>query len=617
MANELMIPQYTAEEYYNSSAPYEWLYSHREDKFLLKQLTQQMKAQAGAVGVRCFVALFNAYCESVKSRQGEIVGRSTEFENQPIELLSGEYLCNENGVSVVDKFGYQEVICRHAILPIRRLINIDSGEERLEIAYRKGRTWRSIIAEKAVIASSSQILQLAAFGIMVNSDNAKQLSTYLLDMEELNYDTIPEQKSVGRLGWVVAHGFSPYFEDLIFDGEANFRHIFNAVRESGSRQKWMDAMLKLRAERTSGRMFLAASFSSVILEPCGLLPFFLHAWGGTETGKTVGLLVAASVWASPRIGEYVSTFNSTAVGQEMTASFLNSLPMCLDELQIQSSSGIKDFDRIIYQLTEGVGRTRGAKTGGLQRQTTWKNCIITNGEHPISTANSGGGAVNRVIEFECSEKVYSDLVGLCAVINENFGFAGREFITYLQSPGALERVNEIQKEFYRELLKSDSTDKQAASASAILAADKIATELIFQDDNALTVSDMAAIMTKREEVNVNRRALDYIYELVARNPSHFSSNDFGDYKVEVWGKKDNGYIYFVKSVFDREMTAAGFNSASFLAWASRQGILDTNDGRRTKRARISGSVLNTVCIREDWLAQERPLSDEEFNDLPY
>lgn len=616
MDNELMIPQFSADDYYTSSAPYEWLYTFKDDKFLMKQLTQRMKAQAGALGVRCFVALFNAYCESIKSRQGEIVGRSTEFENQPMELLCGEYICNENGVCLLDKFGYQEVICRHAILPVRRLVNIDNGEERLEIAYRKGRTWRSIIAEKSVIASSSAILQLAAFGIMVNSDNAKQLSTYLLAMEEMNYDTIPEQKSVGRLGWVVAHGFSPYFEDLIFDGETNFRHIFNAVQQKGDRQKWVDAMLKLRAERSPGRLFLAASFASVILEPCGLLPFFLHAWGGTENGKTVGLMVSASVWASPKMGEYVSTFNSTAVGQEMLAGFLNSLPMCLDELQIQSSAGIKDFDKMIYQLTEGIGRTRGAKTGGLQKQNTWKNCIITNGEHPISNTNSGGGAVNRVIEFECAEKVYSDLVGLCAIINENYGFAGREFVSYLQSDGALERVNEIQKEFYRELLKSDSTDKQAASASAILAADKIATELIFHDGNALTVADMAAIMAKRDEVNVNRRALEYIYELVARNPMHFTANEYGDYKAEVWGKIDTGCIYFVKSVFDREMTAQGFNSTSFLAWAKRQDILVTDGGRRTKNARIAGSLLNTVCLRSGKSGQEAPTDDGDIDELP-
>ena len=600
MKNEIaVIPEYTADDYYNSSAPYKWLYQFKSDKFKLKQMTQKMKDKAGAVGVKCFISLFNSYCEMQAQRSGEMLANSTQFDGQDMELFSGEYICDETGVFVHDKFGYEQNICRHPIMPVQRLCNVDSGEERLKLAYKKGRFWRSIVVEKSVLASSSGILQLAANGIMVNSENAKPLSTYLLEMEQLNYDLIPEQKSVGRLGWISDHGFSPYVDDLVFDGETNFKHIFSAVKSSGSREAWVNVMRNLRSEKSPGRLFLAASFASVILEPCGLLPFFLHAWGGTETGKTVGLMIAASVWACPKLGEYATTFNSTLVGQEMTASFLNSLPMCIDELQIQSSSGVRDFDRIIYQLTEGVGRTRGAKTGGLQRMNTWRNCIITNGEHPISNSSSGGGAVNRVIEFECDEKVYSDLVGICAVISQNYGFAGREFVEYLQQDGMFEAVNAIQKEYYRELLKSDSTDKQAASASAILAADAIATELIFKDGNNLTVADLEKIMTKKAEVNVNQRALEFVYELAERNPNRFKANEFGDYQGEVWGKKEDDCIYFIKSVFDREMANAGFNSTAFLAWAKRMGYIDTDKNKRTKKAWILGGSVNTVCVKKE------------------
>ena len=600
MGNDyLEIPQYEADDYYNSSAPYEWLYQFKSDKFKLKQMTQKMKDKAGAVGVKCFIALFNSYCEMQAQRNGEMLANSTQFDGQDMELFSGEYICDETGVFVHDKFGYEQNICRHPIMPVQRLCNVDSGEERLKLAYKKGRFWRSIVVEKSTLASSSGILQLAANGIMVNSENAKPLSTYLLEMEQLNYDLIPEQKSVGRLGWISDHGFSPYVDDLVFDGETNFKHIFSAVKSSGSREAWVNVMRNLRSEKSPGRLFLAASFASVILEPCGLLPFFLHAWGGTEVGKTVGLMIAASVWACPRLGDFILTFNSTSVGQEMTASFLNSLPMCIDELQIQSSSGVRDFDRIIYQLTEGVGRTRGAKTGGLQRMNTWRNCIITNGEHPISNSSSGGGAVNRVIEFECDEKVYSDLVGICAVISSNYGFAGREFVEFLQQDGMFEAVNAIQKEYYRELLKSDSTDKQAASASAILAADAIATELIFKDGNNLTVADLEKIMTKKAEVNVNQRALEYVYELAERNPNRFKANEFGDYQGEVWGKKEDDCIYFIKSVFDREMANAGFNSTAFLAWAKRMGYIDTDKNKRTKKAWILGGSVNTVCVKKE------------------
>lgn len=609
----VVIPEYTAEQYLNTSEPYEFLYQYKENKFMLKQLLQKMKAKAGAVGVKCFVALFDAYCQMQAKQQGVILENSTQFDGQELELFSGEYVCDDLGVMLQDKYGFENIICRHPIMPIRRLVNVDSGEERLQIAYRKGRAWRTLIAEKSTIASSNKILDLASNGVLVTSENAKALSKYLLEIEDLNYETIPEQKSVSRLGWV-GGGFSPYVDDLVFDGENNFKNIFNAVKSSGSREKWIDTMKLLRAEKTAGRLFLAASFASVLLEPCGLLPFFVHAWGGTETGKTVGLMIAASVWASPKMGEYITTFNSTLVGQEMTSSFLNSLPNCMDELQIQSSAGVKDFDKIIYQLTEGVGKTRGSKTGGLQKQNTWKNCIITNGEHPISNANSGGGAVNRIIEFECAEKVYSDLVGICAIINQNYGFAGREFIEHLQQEGMFEKVNALQKEYYRELLKSDSTDKQAASASAILTADHIATELIFKDGNNLTVQDMANIMTKKDEVNVNIRAYDYILELVARNPNKFKTNDFGEYQGEVWGKIDGNHLYIIKSVFDREMQNAGFNSTAFLSWAKRMDYLLTSKERRTIVSRVAGTPTNCVCIIKK---NEQELPEIEDDDLEF
>lgn len=618
MPNELAIPEFTAEEYASSHIPYEWLYKHRQNKFLLKQLTQQMKAKAGALGVKGFIGLFNAYCESMAKQSGEMLERATQFDNQPLELMSGDYICDENGVRVLDKFGYESMVCPHPIMPIRRLINVDSEEERIEIAYKKGYIWRSIIVEKSTLSSSSKILELAAYGVIVTAENAKALSSYLFNIEQLNYSVIPEKRSVGRLGWIGTHGFSPYLEELEFDGETTYKHIFNAVEKAGSREKWIDAMKKVRSEKTVGRIFLAASFASAILQPCGLLPFFVHLWGGTGTGKTVSLMIAASVWASPKLGEYITSFNSTDVGQEMTASFLNSLPMCIDELQIQVASGTKEFDRMIYKLTEGFGKTRGAKTGGLKQTVTWKNCILTTGEYPMINANSMGGAAIRVIEIESVDKVYSDLVWICGVINENHGFAGEEFANFLQKEGVLEQVNALQKEFYRELLK-EGEEKQAASASAILAADKIATELFFKDDNALTVDEISKYLTKKSEINANTRALDYIFELVGRNPAHFKPNEFGEYKTEIWGKVDEDNIYIVKSVFDRELSLAGYNSASFLSWAKRTGMLvcDKDRSRRTKKAKIGDTVLNTVCISKTICISE-PSEDEVFpliNDL--
>ena len=625
--NEFALPDFTKQDYMETTRPYEWLAGFENDPFTLRQKMLQMKADATSKGARGFVSLWNDFR---KSRQLTITqpGLVTNFPKQPLNLCTGgKYICDESGV-MVNRFGAELCICLHPVLPVKRLINIDTGEEKLEIAFYKGGLWRRIIVSKADLASSTQILQLAAYGIMVNSENAKWLSTYLLEMEHLNYlplegyntDTIPEQRSVSRLGWTDDQkAFSPYVNDIIFDGEVSFRHIFSAVKSAGSPDVWIMAMKKLRAERGAGRFFLAASFASVLIEPCGLLPFFLHSWGQTETGKTVGLMVAASVWASPKMGEYIATFNSTAVGQELFAGFLNSLPLCLDELQIQSSAGLKDFDKIVYQLTEGVGRTRGAKTGGLQKQSRWRNCILSSGEHPISSSGSGGGAVNRILQLEIKTKIYHDLPDLCRIIALNYGHAGKAFIDHLQLPGNLDRVRELQQGFYEALLKGLSTEKQAASASVILAADKIATELFFQDGNALTIEDMASVMASREEVDANRRALRFIFDMIASNPDRFDVTTGG----EVWGKtsRDESCIYIIKTIFDRAMASEGFNPAAFLSWADRMNLLNKDLGHRTKNCSFNSTTIRTVCLKynkaEALLNSDGQLDFTQDDDLPF
>jgi hypothetical protein len=206
---------------------------------------------------------------------------------------------------------------------------------------------------------------------------------------------------------------------------------------------------------------------------------------------------------------------------------------------------------------------------------------------------------------------------LCGIIKANYGFAGREFVEYLQTDGAIERVSQIQKKYYKELLKSDSTEKQAGSASAILAADFIATELIFKDGNNLTVDDLSVIMTKKDDVCVNSRAYDYIQELIGRNPNKFRANDFGDYPGELWGKIETSEVYIIKSVFDREMSLAGFNSTAFLSWAKRNNLLICDKNKRTKKSRVmpGGSVLNCVCIVTN--KENKEESDEDFDDIPF
>lgn len=597
--NEIQIPDFTKEEYLMTTIPFEWLDNFSENKFQLMQVLCQMSEKAAAVGVKNLKSMFKIYQESITANQGNIIFNSTNFDGQELQLDCGHWKCDEFGVTGIDKLGWEFVACTHPIMPVQRLVNIDTKIEKLKIAYKKGRQWRYIIVDKKTLASNTAILQLADYGVAVNSENSKYLVRYLTDIESMNYDRIPELNSVGRLGWITDCEFSPYVDNLVFDGDTTFKHFFESVKTYGSYDKWLEVAKSVRAGTSiPARIMLAASFASVLVEPCGGLPFFVHLWGNTEGGKTVALMLAASVWANPRLGEYVHSFNGTGVAQELSASFVNSMPLILDELQIMKEK--KDFDQIIYQLTEGVGRQRGAKTGGLQRTGTWSNCILTSGEMPISGSSSGGGAVNRIIDVEYTKAIFENPVYVAETIKKNYGYAGKKFIEKISNDCVMDNIRAKHKEYLKLLQQSESTDKQSMSAAIILTADFFATELIFKDGNNLSIDDIKPYLSTKTDVSQNLRAYEYIMDVIAMNENKFASNMSAVKDgIEVWGKIDDEYIYFNSTKFRAVLKDGGFNATSFLSWLKANNLIDVDKNQTSKNTRIG--KLGVRCI---WLKIE-------------
>lgn len=559
-----------------------------------------MSAQAQTVGIRNLAALFKAYMETVSGTSAPGFNR-TDFTGQELELDCGSWSASDTGIYGTDKLGFEVVACYHPIMPVQRLVNVDTKVHKVMLAYRLGRRWETVIEDKNMISDSRSIIGLSKYGIMVNSETSKALVRYLADVEQLNYDTIPEVSSVGRLGWIDGYGFSPYEEDLVFDGEETFRTRFESIQEKGSRQAWLDCVRSVRAGKTPGnvvaRIVLAASFASVLVKPCSCLPFFVHLWGGSETGKSLSLVLAASVWANPEIGVYIQTFNATEVGKELGAAFCNSLPLVIDELQLVKDNR-KDFDKMIYQLSEGVGRARGQKQGGLQKTPTWRNCIITTGEFPIISSNSGEGAVNRTIEVDCHDtKLFDDPKKTATSLYANYGFAGPEFVKHLMEDGVQERVQKLQDAMQDTLKTGDTMDKQTASAALILAADRLAEEWIFQDGIFLQPEDISKYLVSKEAVNQNARALQYLYDFININQSRFTP-EADAHQGEIWGELDGEYACIIRSKFDQILSDEGYNASAFLGWAKNRGYIHcSKKGEPTKPKRINGRVSRCVWLK--------------------
>lgn len=565
---------------FDGTAPYDYIYRFAANAFQMMQVYNVVAAQARELGVKNFAKMFESY-KRVQRGSGynlDLEQAATNFPDQPMELRCGRYTCDAGGVACEDKGGYHTLVCSHPLMPVKRMENIDTGEQKVEIAFSRGGVWRYNVVDRTVLSSANKIVDLSRYGMDITTESARDVVKYLATIDALNYDKIGEVRSVGRLGWVGDHLFSPYVPDLRYDGDAGYAATYKAVHPQGTLEGWLEAARHGRESSVITRVMLAAAFASVLVEPCDALPFIVHAWGGTGAGKSVSLMLATSVWADPTAGAYFKTFNSTSVGQEMTAGFLNSLPLCLDELQVIKDK--KDFDQTIYTLCEGVGRSRGAKAGGLQRMQTWRNAIITTGETPITNSDSGGGAVNRVINMDCQdEKLFADPRWAVSVMRRNYGHAGRAFVERLTG-GAMDRARELQKEYYARLTGQDSTEKQALSASLLLAADALATELLFQDDLALTVEDLSPMLVTKAEADVNARCYEWLTGFIAVNSNRFDES--ADNKGEVWGKIEGDTCYFVATKFEQIMREYGYSSSSFLSWCSRVGKIRRQDNKHFK-----------------------------------
>lgn len=553
-----------------------------------------------------FNNVYKSFVLDYAQRQKQ-TGQKTKFTDQPLELVCGEWTANDLGVRAVhyDKnaMPMPVVACSHPILPVEILKNVDTAQERITLAYFKSATWQTITVDRSVCANANKIVDtLSQFGIEVTSDNAKNMVRYISECVGLNPLTLNPKKSINRLGWV-GNSFTPYAEDIRYEGDMDYEVIFRNVKEAGSFEAWKDLCADLR-QNIPLRMMMAASFASVLLEPLKILPFVLHVWGTTGTCKTVALMVAMSIWGNPKMGGLVKTMNMTKNAIMRNASFLCSIPFAGDELQTIKDKWQGNFDQLIYQITEGVDRGRARAYGGVEETRTWKNSFLFTGEEPITKANSGGGSKNRVIEIAIDGPLVDDGHHVSNVVQENYGFAGRKFVEYLQEQET-EKVVERYRAIFDELCRLDTTDKQAMAMACILLADEIAVKLFFTEEQALRVEQVKQYLQSAYEVDVAERAYQSVLNWAAKNPVRFEDPKAPDStnKGEVWGKIGGELLIINRDVLLEYLDQGGFDyTAVSRKWNDKGYLKRTPQGKfihNTKVYGIKSSYIKLILPQDD------------------
>ena len=578
----------------DSLEPYQYAHTFANNQLQLEIVLKNLAKQAkpyGVVGVKSF---YNAYVKDISKKDKkakQTFENTTDFTGCDTEMVCGEWIATDTSIYKLNRYGEEEIACTHPIYIKERLRNIDTGMVKLKIAFSENYRWTDIIVAKSVIASSNKIVELSDKGVSVTSESSKTLVRFLNDLEHLNYSDIPERRCCSRLGWIDGEGFAPYNDNLEFDGDLNLSHVFNSVKQEGDYGLWKQEIKKICSYNYINKIVLAASFAAPLIKQLGINNFFIHLWADTETAKTVSIICAASVWANPRIGKYIQTFNSTNVGKEKFAEIANTLPVFFDELEIATDR--TSFDREIYELSEGAGRLRGNKYGTTDKTSTWHTCFITTGEKPIITENSKGGAMNRIVEVHCTSKLIENGRDTCEIIYNNYGYAGKEYIEAIEKA---EGINNIYKHYYKELEYELKTEKQTSIGAALLTSMHLASNIIFGNEIALTVSEVSEFLNSKETMNIHARAYNYMMEYISRNSNKFTATS----TTEILGKLSDMECYIIKSVFDKICEEQNYNPTAFLSWLATNGKLTKKSkDKNTASVRINGIKTRCVCIAID------------------
>lgn len=520
------------------------------------------------------------------------------IKGAPVALREPEgWLISDKGISHIDeKKIVPSLVCRTPIILTKRLRSIETGEEKIEVAFKRDDNWHKAIFPRSTVFTSRGITALADLGCTVTSENAKLVVKYLEGLEAENIDVITKADSTSTFGWQTKGKFLPgHADDIVLDIEPSLRGWAAAYHANGTMEEWLK-MIRPHRERDKFRFILAAAFTAPLLRILSQRIFMVYNWGGSKGGKTAALKAALSVWGDP--DKLMVNFNATQVALERMAGFYNDLPLGIDERQLAGNKQ-EGLERIVYMLASGTGRARGSKGGGLQALNTWRTVCLATGEEPLSTETSQTGVSTRVLEvyggpFE-SEREASLMHQQTAL---NYGHAGAVFMDHLieaDEKAIVEAYSEMTEAVYK--IARGTSGSHIAGIAAVALADIMADTWIFSEDppKEFTYSEeawnralrMAETMINEQissgVADVNENATQFVVDWIYSNWNQFGEKVVG----QSFGIADDGArgkVYIYPSLLNQALTRSGFSPRKTLKYLAENGYIETSiasDGKKS------------------------------------
>lgn len=583
-----LIPTDWTQESFITKTAFDWLWEQKENEDIFPYIMQKAKEKAEELGITksTFNELWKKYEKTHEPEpKQQILGDFvTMFPEQPVQLRCGKYVCDQFGIAYTGRMGEEVEVCSHPIMPTARIYDVDNRIEQMEIAFtRNNAEWETLTEPKEVVFDSRKIVSLAKHGILVTTENSKELVKFLCALESANNVELPLFKKTSKLGW---HGkkFVPFDDELTYISNDNSREFTECIHEQGDYSTWLNTIKKIRDDKEKhlpARMAIAASFASPLLSLISKLPFILHLRSTISSScKTVALMAAASVWGDPDTNhKFARTANGTVNYFQFVANVLNNIPLFLDEIQTMPDK--KRFSEFIYNLCEGKGRGRLTKNVSLSPELSWNLVTITTGEQSLSSDRDREGALARIVDVNVKEKILDDPYLFADALKENYGFAGKIFINAVLHEDLAGLKQEIAKTS-KALQEAGYQDKQADSGAVILLADRLAEKHIFQDGEKLTIDEVKRYLKRKDETDMNRRVYEYICGWCTQYQNCFEFEN-NNYPKPYFGKKVSDTHYrILKEALKGELIRNGYDDKSFIEWCVNHEAIEDKNGRQAR-----------------------------------
>lgn len=509
------------------------------------------------------------------------------ISDQPLGLKQPEgWIYSDKGISEIgEKKIMPSLVCRTPIIITKRLRNLETSEEKIEVAFKRDGKWHSAIYPRSTIFTNRGITVLADLGCTVTSENAKNVVKFLSALEAENIDIIPMVDAVSSFGWQTGNRFIPgHGKDIVLDIDPIQRGLAAAYCQSGTYDKWIE-MIQPHRKRYKFRFILAAAFAAPLLKIIRQRIFFVYNWGGSKGGKTAALKAALSVWGEPE--RLMVNFNATRVGLERTASFYCDLPLGIDERQLagNSNNAQNSLEKTVYMIASGQGKIRGSKGGGLQQTHQWRTVAIATGEEPIATNTSQTGVSTRTIEIyggPFDDEADASLMHQQTAIN--YGWAGNDFIDHILKCDELVICDLYSKMTeYVQSISGGKSGSHVAGIAAVALADALVDHWIFNKTEGLEINNKSWQMAEKmaeaildqqlsaAETDVNENAAQFIVDWIISNKAYFGSNTVGTCLGYING--DKAYIF--PSLLNNALSKNGFSPRKTMKYLADKGVIAT------------------------------------------